>query len=126
MKLGQEICKARSRAKLTQAKLAREIGCTEGYIAHIENGRSLPSERKLLLICDTLKLDKHEMIVKRQKEKASDAARPFYEPPLEEKHYFRREYKLTDEQIAYAIKVIRAIQKNDKVKTAIDLIIGED
>ena len=126
MKLGSAIRKSRKQARITQAQLAVEIGCTEGYVAHIERGRSLPSEHKLLQICEVLKLDKRQMIHLRQKEKASAEARQFYDEPAPETLFFREGRGLTPEQVIYAVKVIRAVESNEKVRTAIDLIIGED
>ncbi len=125
MKLGDHIRAARQYAHMTQAQLAHRLKCTEGYIAHLEHGRSLPSEPKLLELCEILNLDKREMILRRQREKAADAARPYYEPPETGQVFFREGHTLTPEQVAYAMKVIRAVEANDKVKAAIDLILGD-
>lgn len=125
-KLGEAIRKRRRQKKMTQAVLAKKLGCTEGYIAHLEHGRSLPSELKLLHLCDILEMDKREMIGFRQREKASDQAKPFYEKETTIEMYYRDGKTMTKEQFDYAVKVIRAIEKNDKIKTAIDLLIGEE
>ncbi len=126
MTTGQAIRKARKRANITQAQLAARINCTEGYVAHLERGRSLPSENKLLRICDVLRMDKREMIRQRQKEKATGEARPFYDDPPQAAVYFREGHSLTSEQMQYAMKVIQAIERDEKVRAAIDLIIGEE
>ncbi len=126
MKLGESIRNARRKTGVTQAELARQIGCTEGYVAHIEHGRSLPSELKLLHICDVLGLDKRRAIRLRQQEKAHDQARPYYEENREETFFFRDGHRLTRQQMDYAIKVIRAVENDERVRNAIDLLIGED
>jgi len=126
MKLGQKIREARQKVQMTQSQLAGEIGCTEGYVAHLEHSRSLPSELKLLKICEIFKLDTREMIHMRQREKATVKARPFYDEPNQESLFFRDGHTLSPEQMSYAVKVIQAVEKNEKVRAAIDLIIGED
>ena len=111
---------------MTQSQLASEIGCTEGYVAHLEHSRSLPSELKLLKICEIFELDTREMIQLRQREKATVKARPYYDDPNQDTLFFREGTSLSPTQLRYAIKVIKAVEKNEKVRMAIDLIIGED
>jgi len=123
MKVGQLIREGRERAKLTQAELADKIGCTVGYVAHLEHGRSLPSELKLLQLCDALKLDKREAIRTRQLQKASKQAQPYYEDTPGETVFFRDGHKLRPDQVALALKVIRAVEKNPDIRTAINVIL---
>lgn len=124
-KIYERLKEARINASLTQSQLAKELGCTEGYIAHIETGRSVPSETKLLQLCDLLGLDKREMLTLRQFEKANELALPYYETK-DKSTVDVGTAGLTREQLDYALKVLKAVEENEKVKTAIDLIIGED
>jgi|GEM_PF-5198917 len=117
---------ARLDVSYTQSQLAKKLGCTEGYIAHMETGRSLPSETKLLQLCDLLLLNKREMLRLRQQEKADDVALPYYKELAEGGSINESISQMSDEQMAYALKIIRAIEENKNVKTAIDLIIGDD
>ena len=122
--LADTLREARQKKSLTQAQLATTLGCSPGYIAHLENGRAWPSEAKLLKLCDLLDLDKRRLILERQKEKASGDARAYYEPENEQGALFRLGSDLSPEHLAYALKVIRAIEKNRRVRDAIDLLIG--
>jgi transcriptional regulator with XRE-family HTH domain len=125
--LGEKIRAARRSARLTQAQLAERLGCTEGYIAHIEHGRSLPSDVKLLQLCDALNLDKREMLRLRQLEKASHEARPFFfDAPPAELTYFRGGDRLTREQMDYALRVIHAAENNRKFKAILDVMLEEE
>ncbi len=45
--LAEELIKARSRAKLSQAQVARRMGTTQSVVAKLESGRSKPSLRSL-------------------------------------------------------------------------------
>ncbi|MCE2927814.1 MAG: helix-turn-helix domain-containing protein [Rickettsiales bacterium] len=45
--LAEELIRARSRAKLSQAQVARRMGTTQSVVAKLESGRSKPSLRSL-------------------------------------------------------------------------------
>lgn len=122
--LADTLREARQKRNLTQAQLAQTLACSPGYIAHLENGRALPSEAKLLKLCELLGLDKRRLILERQKEKATGDARAYYEPEAEGAAFFRLGSDLSPEQLAYAVRVIKAIEKNRRVRDAIDLLIG--
>ena len=47
----------RRKAKMTQAKLAERSGVSQGYIAHIESGRRVPSVKTAKKIADVLGID---------------------------------------------------------------------
>lgn len=114
---------ARQERHLTQAQVAALIGCTTGYVAHLESGRALPSDAKLIRLAEILRLDKRTLILHRQKEKASGDVRAYYENAESMENLLREGVELTEEQMAYAIKIIRAIERNQRVRDAIDLLI---
>lgn len=125
--LGEEIRRARKQRGMTQAALAECLGCTEGYVAHIEHGRSLPSDAKLLHLCECLELDPRQMIHLRQREKASGAIRPFFdEPDPSERVFFRESDRLSSEQLAYARRIIRAVESNRRFKAILDVMLEEE
>jgi len=45
--LAQSLIKARTRARLSQAEVARRMGTTQSVVAKLESGRSMPSTRTL-------------------------------------------------------------------------------
>lgn len=45
--LVSSVIEARTRAKLTQAQLAKKMGTTQAVVARLESGRSMPSTRTL-------------------------------------------------------------------------------
>ena len=52
-----ELREFRRKAKITQAKLAERSGVSQGYIAHIESGRRVPSVKTAKKIADVLGID---------------------------------------------------------------------
>ena len=56
-KLGMEIKIARVRKNLTQADLAREIGCSKASISSWENGEKSPSFLAIKGICSILEIN---------------------------------------------------------------------
>lgn len=52
-----ELREFRRKAKMTQAKLAERSGVSQGYIAHIESGRRVPSVKKAKKIAEVLGID---------------------------------------------------------------------
>lgn len=52
-----ELREFRRKAKMTQAKLAERSGVSQGYIAHIESGRRVPSVKTAKKIADVLGID---------------------------------------------------------------------
>lgn len=60
-RIGSRIVKLRTNEKLTQEKLAYEIGMSKGYLSDIEKGNKLPSLTVLEQIADRLGVDIKEM-----------------------------------------------------------------
>ena len=52
-----ELREFRRKAKMTQAKLAERSGVSQGYIAHIESGRRVPSVKTAKKIAEVLGID---------------------------------------------------------------------
>lgn len=52
-----ELREFRRKAKMTQAKLAERSGVSQGYIAHIESGRRVPSVKTAKKIADVLGIE---------------------------------------------------------------------
>ena len=59
--LGRRIRNARRRAGLSQRALSQQIGRSDCYIQHIENGLCLPSSRALIDICYALNVPPNEI-----------------------------------------------------------------
>ena len=53
--ISRSLIEARTRAKLTQAELARRINTTQSVVARLESGRTLPSTRTLERIAQATK-----------------------------------------------------------------------
>ena len=53
--ISRSLIEARTRAKLTQAELARRISTTQSVVARLESGRTLPSTRTLERIAQATK-----------------------------------------------------------------------
>ena len=52
-----ELREFRRKAKITQAKLAERSGVSQGYIAHIESGRRVPTVKTAKKIAEALGFD---------------------------------------------------------------------
>lgn len=52
-----ELREFRRKAKMTQAKLAERSGVSQGYIAHIESGRRVPTVKTAKKIAGVLGID---------------------------------------------------------------------
>lgn len=52
-----ELREFRRKAKITQAKLAERSGVSQGYIAHIESGRRVPTVKTAKKIAGVLGID---------------------------------------------------------------------
>jgi len=120
--IAEQLRAARICCGLTQAQLAEALGCSTGYIAHLETGRTLPSEGKLLALCELLRLDKRRFIRARQAEKACDKAKMYYDTSDID---FRTSPPLSPEQTEYALKIIHAVEREPQVRAAIDLLFKE-
>ncbi len=53
----QHLRKARERANLTQAELARKLGCTQSFISKCERGERRVDVIELRAFCRAMKLD---------------------------------------------------------------------
>lgn len=58
---GKKLAEAREKAGLSQAKLARELGISQGTIRNYENGITNPTDETVDRICFVLKIDKENI-----------------------------------------------------------------
>ena len=63
--IGKTIARKRKGRGLTQAELARRIGCHRTHLALIEVGRSKPSQKLLDVIDDQLSITRDRKIIRR-------------------------------------------------------------
>lgn len=68
MEFGNRIRKARERRKMTQEKLAKEIGVNVASVIHYETGKTMPSSFILLCICQALGCSADWLLGLREKE----------------------------------------------------------
>jgi len=61
-KIVENIRIERLRKKLTQEKLAEEVGITQKYVNLIENGKANPSIIIVVKICNALKIDLNSLL----------------------------------------------------------------
>lgn len=61
MDIARIIARLRREKGLTQAELAKTTGLSRGYIAAIEQGRRLPSQKTLAIIAERLGTDVEEL-----------------------------------------------------------------
>lgn len=60
--LAELVRRARRRAGLKQAELARKLGCTDSYIAKIETGKAYPAPEFLVELFRELKIDERHLV----------------------------------------------------------------
>lgn len=61
--LGKNIKKYRGMRRMTQAKLAEEVGCADNYITALEKGRSAPSLEVFMRIVNVLNITPNQLLV---------------------------------------------------------------
>lgn len=61
--IGQNIREIRKANNITQAQLAEEIQVSVVHIAHIEAGTALPSVKKLIEICEFLRVTPNDILL---------------------------------------------------------------
>lgn len=61
--LGKNIKKYRGIRRMTQKKLAEEIGCADNYITSLEKGRNCPSLEIFMRIVDVLNVTPNQLLV---------------------------------------------------------------
>ena len=73
--IGKMIRDEREKRSWTQAKLAEEIGVTEQYISHIENGRKKVSLKALVNIAESFDLSLDYLVCMRSDPKRAESSR---------------------------------------------------
>lgn len=73
--LGYRIKTARELKKMTQEYLSELVGVSSGYIAEIENKKTIPSFRVLTAICQTLNLSVDDLIFQSDSDTAREITR---------------------------------------------------
>ena len=103
---------------LTQREMARQVGVTDGFIAHIETGRTLPGKDTLRALARTLGVSETEIFKEAgflSEETPSDE--DILEDP-ELRLFFRDEWnKLSDDEKDWFKGFVRMMKERRKEKT---------